>query len=86
MVIGLHAELGRGIAMNTKEIAENWHYGRACITRPKMQEACDLILSMCVEIDRLNKEVEREKARQDDRDRKNKEMVNEVQNTIRKYA
>jgi hypothetical protein len=86
VVIGLHAELGRGIAMNTKEIAENWHYGRACITRPKMQEACDLILSMCVEIDRLNKEVEREKARQDDRDRKNKEMVNEVQNTIRKYA
>lgn len=72
--------------MNTKEIAENWHYGRACITRPKMQEACDLILSMCVEINRLNKEVEREKARQDDRDRKNKEMVNEVQNTIRKYA
>lgn len=72
--------------MNTKKIAENWHYWRACITRPKMQDACDLILSMCVEIDRLNKEVKQEKTRQDDRDRKNKEMVNEVQNTMRKYA
>ena len=45
-----------------------------------------MILSMCVEIDRLNQEIGREKMRQDDRDRKNKEMVIEVQNTVRKYA
>ncbi len=75
-----------GATMNTKEIAQNWHFGRVCISKPKLQDACDLILSMCVEIDRLNQEIGREKMRQDDRDRKNKEMVIEVQNTVRKYA
>lgn len=71
--------------MDTKQICYDWDYGRASLRKPKLQEACDLITSLCHEIRRLEKEVAYQCKRQDLKEQHYDTMMVEVQNVIRKY-
>ena len=72
--------------IDTKKIFIEWDYGRAQIRKPKLQEACDLINEMCHEVDRLGKEVEQQKKRQDIKERTYETMMVEIQNVVIKYT
>jgi len=73
--------------IDAKEIAKHWgNYAAVQQRAPKLFEACDLIVSLCVEIERLKKEVEKESKRQDVERQKYKTMLLEIQNTVQRYT
>lgn len=71
--------------MDTKKIMADWSPLAAQIAKPKLNEACDVISNLCLEISRLKDEVSYQKTRQDQKEITYKNMILEVQNVVSKY-
>ena len=72
--------------MNTKEVLKLWSRISATTRKPTLNDACDLIESLCLEIDKQRKEVEYQKRRQDLKEQEYKTMIVEITNVVSKYT
>lgn len=72
--------------MDTKKILIEWSASTAMIRKPKLNEACDVISNLCMEVSRLKDAVEYQKKRQDIKEQQYKTMLIEVQNVVQKYT
>ena len=72
--------------MDTKKILTEWSTSAAMIRKPKLNEACDVISNLCMEVSRLEDAVEYQKKRQDIKEQQYKTMLIEVQNVVQKYT
>lgn len=74
------------MTMDTKEIAAEWHFDNAAIKRPKLRDACDMIVKLCVELNKQRAETAFQKRRQDLKEQHYKTMMVELQNVVNKYT
>jgi hypothetical protein len=72
--------------MDTKELMRTWDNSAARLRKPKLEEACDVILDLCIELNKINKEVEYQKNRQDIKEQFYKTMMIELHNVVSKYT
>lgn len=71
--------------MNTTEVLKQWNRVSATIRKPTLDDACDLIESLYLEIDKQRKEVEYQKRRQDLKEQEYKTMIVEITNVVQRY-
>tara|TARA_R110002167_G_scaffold45515_6_gene136747 strand:+ start:248 stop:466 length:219 start_codon:yes stop_codon:yes gene_type:complete len=71
--------------MDTKEISRKWSPLAASLTKPSLNDACEVIENLCLEITRLEKEVKYQEKRQDNKEIIYKDMMIELQNVVSKY-
>ena len=67
-------------------ISKDWDRTRAILRKPSLLEACEVIQTLCLEVEKVRKEVEYQKKRQDLKEQTYKTMMVEVQNVIQKYT
>ena len=72
--------------IDTSAIFKDWSATAAYIRKPKLDEACKVIESLCIEVIRLEKELVIQGNRQDIKEQTYKTMMIEVQNVIHKYV
>ena len=71
--------------LDTKKIAAEWGQSVALMRKPKLKEACDVILDLCVEIVRIRRDLADQKNKDLLRDNNNQAMINEIIQTVSKY-
>lgn len=73
--------------MDINEIAKEWGNPiKVRIRKPSIEEACDVVMSLILEVSKARKEAAEEKKRQDIKAQQLKIMMIELQNTINKYT
>ena len=72
--------------MDIKQILTEWHSSAAHIRKPKLGEACDVIGDLCIEVQRLQGEVEYQKNRQDAKEQQYATMLVELHNVVSNYG
>lgn len=74
------------MSLETKETAEKWRYEIAIMRKPKLEEACGVILDLCATVSDLERQLDAKK--QDDLRHKQSmdAFVSGVQDLARKYS
>lgn len=72
--------------MDTNEIMRAWNHSSALMRKPKLEEACDVIAHLCMELTRAREEVKHQKNRQYLKDETYETMMEELHNVLSNYA
>lgn len=71
--------------INTKEIMQKWRYDFAIIRKPKLEEACEQIEELCIELAACRKRLAVLESAEKGRQCENNTMLLEIENLVRKY-
>ena len=71
--------------MDIKKLLNDWSISSAMIRKPKLDEACKIIESLCMSINKLEDDLAYQKNRQNVKEQTYKTMIFEIQNVVSKY-
>lgn len=71
--------------IDTKQIAMDWRYESVLATRPKIEDACNTIASLCAEVTKLRDEAIKLSAEVDRQKMAMQNFVNEVTHLAHKH-